>query len=209
LGFRQLQQNPWDAVAEKYPVGAEVEGIVVEIKPYGAYIQVEPGLDGLVHISNISHDWIAAIDEKIARGDKVKARVIEVDAGGKRLSLSIKATLPPPVREQKPKKDGENGAVGANDGAKEEKPKPRLRGDRANDRISAEANIRQTAPKKFGAGGGSGAGGTAAGGGRFKREGGGDDGPREYFSDSGTSSIADMLAALKFETDEEKSELKK
>jgi 4-hydroxy-3-methylbut-2-enyl diphosphate reductase len=199
LGFRQLQQNPWDAAAEKYPAGTEVEGVVVEIKPYGAYVQVESGLDGLVHISNISYDWIASISEKIAMGDKVKARVIEVDAGAKRLSLSIKATLPPPVREQKPKPqmDGANAADAANG---EEKPKTRLRGERANDRASDTAvNARQTASKqRFGAVAG------AAGGGRFKRESNGDEGPREYFSDNGASSIADMLAALKIETDEDK-----
>jgi len=90
LSLKGLLKNPWDIAVEKYPVGKTVEGKVIRIAPFGAFIEVEAGLDGLVHISQISSNKINKVDDVLKVGQIVTARVIENDPEKKRLSLSLK-----------------------------------------------------------------------------------------------------------------------
>jgi small subunit ribosomal protein S1 len=95
LGMRQLMQNPWDALIEKYPVGAQVEGRVRNLTEFGAFIEIEDGIDGLVHVSNMS--WTKRIkhpSEVLKKGDKVKAVVLAIESDKRRLSLGIKQLQP-------------------------------------------------------------------------------------------------------------------
>ena len=91
LGMRQLEQNPWVAIAEKYPVGTVVRGKVRNITDFGIFIGIEDGIDGLVHISDMS--WGQRVrhpSERFQKGDDVEARVLNVDVEAERFSLGIK-----------------------------------------------------------------------------------------------------------------------
>jgi small subunit ribosomal protein S1 len=95
LSLKALEQNPWDTIAERYPIGAVVTGKVRNLTDFGAFIEVEDGIDGLIHISDMS--WNRRLkhpSEVLKKGDAVQARVISVDGENQRLSLSIKEFLP-------------------------------------------------------------------------------------------------------------------
>lgn len=104
LGYKQLQPKPWDLAAEKYPAGSVIKGKVVRIAPFGAFVEVEPGVDGLVHVSQITHEWIENPASALKVGDEVEAKVLDVNPEAQKLTLSIKALLPEPENEAKPKK---------------------------------------------------------------------------------------------------------
>ena len=93
LGLKQKQNNPWTNIAEKYPVGTTVPGEVVNVMSYGAFVKLEPGIEGLVHISEMS--WTRRINhpsEMVQIGDKIDVKILGVDAQGQQLSLGIKQT---------------------------------------------------------------------------------------------------------------------
>jgi small subunit ribosomal protein S1 len=95
LGMRQLAANPWDSLIEKYPVGATVEGRVRNLTDFGAFIEIEEGIDGLVHVSNLS--WTKRVkhpSEVLKKGDRVKAIVLAIDSDKRRLSLGVKQLQP-------------------------------------------------------------------------------------------------------------------
>ncbi len=93
LGLKQTIPEPWTVIDENYSVGQVVEGKVVQIKEYGCFVELEPGLDGLVHISEIKNERVADINEELSVGEKVNAKILEIDKERKRISLSIKETL--------------------------------------------------------------------------------------------------------------------
>jgi len=95
LSLKALEQNPWDTIAERYPIGATISGRVRNLTDFGAFVEVEEGIDGLIHISDMS--WNRRLkhpSEVLKKGDVVTARVVNVDAENQRLSLSIKEFLP-------------------------------------------------------------------------------------------------------------------
>ena len=95
LGMRQLASNPWDSLIEKYPVGTAVEGRVRNLTDFGAFIEIEDGIDGLVHVSNLS--WTKRVkhpSEVLKKGDRVKAVVLAIDSDKRRLSLGVKQLQP-------------------------------------------------------------------------------------------------------------------
>jgi len=95
LSLKALEQNPWDTIAERYPVGAVISGKVRNLTDFGAFVEVEDGIDGLIHISDMS--WNRRLkhpSEVLKKGDTVQARVINVDGENQRLSLSIREFLP-------------------------------------------------------------------------------------------------------------------
>src|ERR1700761_5406897 len=95
LGMKQLQDNPWEHLENKYPTGAIVEGRVRNLTDFGAFIEIEDGIDGLVHVSNLS--WTKRIkhpSEVLKKGEKVKAVVLGVEPENRRLSLGIKQLQP-------------------------------------------------------------------------------------------------------------------
>ncbi len=95
LGYKQLQPHPWDGAAEKYPEGEIVDGKVVRITDFGAFVELEPGLDGLVHISQCSTTRVAKVEDAVKVGDMVKVKVLSVDPEKKRISLSIRQAAEP------------------------------------------------------------------------------------------------------------------
>lgn len=90
LGLRQVLPNPWDNVEEKYPVGSIVRAKVVRLAPFGAFVQLEPGVEGLVHISHLADRHVATPDEVVQEGDEVEVKVLNVDRAEKRIRLSIR-----------------------------------------------------------------------------------------------------------------------
>lgn len=107
IGYKQLQPQPWDLAADKYHEGDVIHGKVVRIVPFGAFIEVEKGIDGLVHVSQISHERIETPATVLNVGDEVDAKIIHFDAEAKRLNLSIKVLLAEP--ERRPKGDKTEG----------------------------------------------------------------------------------------------------
>lgn len=93
LGYKQLQPKPWTMAAEKYPVGTVVEGKVVRIVPFGAFVALEPTIDGLIHISQVSARRIEKVEDALKVGDMVRCKVLEVNVEAKRISLSRKDVL--------------------------------------------------------------------------------------------------------------------
>ena len=92
--------EPWSVIEDNYQVGQVVTGKVVQIKEYGAFIELEPGLDGLVHISEVAHKRVNDISEELTVGQTVEAKILEIDTERKRISLSIKQTLEEEAEEQ-------------------------------------------------------------------------------------------------------------
>ncbi|MBR7180431.1 MAG: 30S ribosomal protein S1 [Kiritimatiellae bacterium] len=91
LGLKQAQTDPWTEIASKYTVGSVVKGKVSKIASFGAFVELEDGVDGLVHISQISNDRVEKVKDALAVGQEVEARVIKVDRGERRIGLSIRA----------------------------------------------------------------------------------------------------------------------
>jgi small subunit ribosomal protein S1 len=95
LGMKQLQENPWEQLEDKYPIGAIIEGRVRNLTDFGAFIEIEDGIDGLVHVSNLS--WTKRIkhpSEVLKKGEKVRAIVLGVEPENRRLSLGVKQLQP-------------------------------------------------------------------------------------------------------------------
>lgn len=96
LGLKQITPEPWTIINDKYQVGNIVSGKVVQLKEYGAFVELEPGLDGLVHISEVAHKRVANIGDELKLGQTVETKILEIDMDRKRISLSIKAATPAP-----------------------------------------------------------------------------------------------------------------
>ncbi len=99
LGYKKIEDNPWEILKRDYPVDSEVECKIVSLTSFGAFAQIIPGVDGLVHISQIAHKHIGTPAEVLKVGDIVKAKIMEIDFDKKRVSLSIKALIDPPAAE--------------------------------------------------------------------------------------------------------------
>ena len=104
IGYKQLQAQPWDLAAEKYAEGDVIHGKVVRIVPFGAFVEVEKGIDGLVHVSQISHEFLENPTTALTIGQEIDAQILKLDCAEKKMTLSIKALEPKPENlERKPK----------------------------------------------------------------------------------------------------------
>ncbi len=90
LGYKQVMANPWDSVEERYPVGAIVRGKVVRLATFGAFVELEPGIDGLVHISQLADHHVTRPGEVVSVGEEVEVKVLRVDPAERRVSLSLR-----------------------------------------------------------------------------------------------------------------------
>jgi small subunit ribosomal protein S1 len=105
LGMKQTTPNPWDQVAEKYPVEAIIDGTVRNLTNYGAFIEIEEGIDGLLHVSDMS--WtrkISHASEMLQKGDKIRCQVLSVDQQRKRIALGLKQLAQDPWETEIPAK---------------------------------------------------------------------------------------------------------
>ena len=97
LGLKQLQQNPWELLEQKSPVGSKIIGRIRNLTSFGAFVEIEPGIDGLIHTSDLS--WTkrgAAANEALKEGSEIEVVVLQIDAAERRVSLGLKQTQPDP-----------------------------------------------------------------------------------------------------------------
>ena len=100
LGLKQLQQNPWELLEQRSPVGSKIIGRIRNLTSFGAFVEIEPGIDGLIHTSDLS--WTkrgAAANEALKEGSEIEVVVLQIDAAERRVSLGLKQTQPDPWAE--------------------------------------------------------------------------------------------------------------
>ena len=97
LSYRDLIHQPWEGIDAKYPLGAVVEGTVSKIMDFGAFVKLEPGVEGLVHISELSHQRVSRVSHVVQEGQSVEVKILAVDAEAQKISLSIKAAAAAPA----------------------------------------------------------------------------------------------------------------
>jgi small subunit ribosomal protein S1 len=103
LGLKQLTASPWDDIESKYPIGAIVKGKVTRLMEFGAFVELEPGVEGLIHISELAPQRVRRVGDIVQPGQEVTVVVLRVDPAGRKLSLSLKQALPKeaePVEEE-------------------------------------------------------------------------------------------------------------
>jgi len=100
LSARDLVESPWKRAAEKYHVGATVKGTVSRIAQFGAFVKLEPGVEGLVHVSELAHRHVRSVGDVAKEGEQVECRVLACDPDEQRISLSIKALAAKPAAAQ-------------------------------------------------------------------------------------------------------------
>ena len=93
LGYKKAEDNPWEKLKNEYPIGSEFTAPVVSITKFGAFVRILPGIDGLVHISEISNERVEKVGDVLKVGDEVNVKLLDVDFDKKRISLSMKALL--------------------------------------------------------------------------------------------------------------------
>jgi ribosomal protein S1 len=111
LAFRDLMENPWTGAARKYPVGSRVTGTVTRLMEFGAFVQLEPGVEGLVHISELAHQRVFRAGDIVKEGQSIEAQVSTVDEQNQRIGLSIKALQARPSQAGKGPKQDEDAPV--------------------------------------------------------------------------------------------------
>lgn len=97
LALKDINKNPWDNISEKFKIGDIVKGKVVKLMNFGAFVEIENGVEGLVHLSEICDENIAKPSEKLSINDEVKVKILGIDLENKKLSLSIKEAIQKPV----------------------------------------------------------------------------------------------------------------
>jgi small subunit ribosomal protein S1 len=100
LSYRDLLEHPWNRIDEKFPVDAVVTGTVSRIAKFGAFVKLAPGIEGLIHISELSHARIPNVASVVSEGQQVDVKVLSVDPAAQRIALSMKAVLPAPAPEE-------------------------------------------------------------------------------------------------------------
>ena len=93
LGLKQLEEDPWKKIESRFPVGTIVEAEVVRVTDFGAFVELETGIEGLIHISELSEERVEKPSDVIKKGDKPKSMVISVDKEAKKIALSMKSAI--------------------------------------------------------------------------------------------------------------------
>ena len=116
LGYKKSEDNPWEIFKRDYQIGDVVEVKIVSTTSFGAFAQIIPGVDGLIHISQIADERIAKVTDKLSVGDVVNAKIIDIDFDKKKVSLSIRATLDEePAEEEEEEEESSNASQYAAD----------------------------------------------------------------------------------------------
>ncbi len=109
IGYKQLQPQPWQLASEKYAEGDVIHGKVVRIVPFGVFVEVEKGIDGLVHVSQISHEFLENPTTALSIGQEIDAKILKLNPEEKKMTLSIKALEPKPENVERSSKKSEEG----------------------------------------------------------------------------------------------------
>ena len=111
LGYKRIEDNPWEIFKSKYAIGDTVSCKVVRIASFGAFAEIVEGVDGLIHISQISYDRINAVADALKPGDEVEAKIVDIKEEDGKVSLSIKALLTPPEAPEAEESAEDEGAI--------------------------------------------------------------------------------------------------
>ena len=103
LSLRNLEEHPWSGIDKRFPVGSMVRGPVSRIAEFGAFVKLAPGVEGLIHISELAHHRVFAVKNVVKEGQEVEAKVISIDPDAQRMSLSLKAAIAKPMKEDEKK----------------------------------------------------------------------------------------------------------
>ncbi|MDH3719530.1 MAG: S1 RNA-binding domain-containing protein, partial [Planctomycetota bacterium] len=117
LAYRETWENPWEKVADKYKTKSTVPGTVTRLMDFGAFVKLEPGVEGLIHISEIAHQRVMRASDVLSEGQEVDVMVLAVDAAQQRISLSLKA-----LQQRPQKKEDEQNRKDAGESAGEQQP---------------------------------------------------------------------------------------
>ncbi len=98
LSYREVGANPWQNVESKYPAGTRATGTVSRLMDFGAFVKLEPGVEGLIHISELGHGRVFRARDVVNEGQQVEVKVLSVDSENQRISLSLKALLAAPTK---------------------------------------------------------------------------------------------------------------
>jgi len=101
LSYREAGANPWHNVAARYPVGSRATGTVSRLMDFGAFVKLEPGVEGLIHISELAHGRVFRVGDVLSEGQEVEVKILSVDPEKQRISLSLKALMARPEKEAK------------------------------------------------------------------------------------------------------------
>jgi 4-hydroxy-3-methylbut-2-enyl diphosphate reductase len=143
LGYKQLHKKPFEEALPYLVVGATITGTVVRLAPFGAFVEITKGVDGLVHISEASHEYVKNIADVLKVGDAVTAVITKVDPESRKISLSIKEATPAPEGGYQPRESREEGEGGGGD------DRPRRNNDRSRfDRKNEGGNDRPRGPRR-------------------------------------------------------------
>lgn len=107
LSLRDLEESPWATAAMKYPPTSRHQGVVTRLAPFGAFVQLEPGIEGMIHISELAHGRVWRASDVVQIGQQVEVQVLSVDAAQQRISLSLKAAQPKPEPARTPEPEPE------------------------------------------------------------------------------------------------------
>lgn len=105
LSYREAAANPWDSAEADYPVGTSVKGKVTKTMDFGAFVRLGPGVEGLIHISELDHKRVHRVTDVVSEGQEVETKVLSVDRGKQRIALSLKALSAAPAKADRAKKD--------------------------------------------------------------------------------------------------------
>jgi len=114
LGVKQLQPDPWHQIAIEHPVGSTIRGKVTSLTDFGAFVEIKPGIEGMIHISEVSSDKIDALSDVLEVGQEVEAVVLRISPENKKIGLSIKAIEEGHHRKATPVQDKQSDKVGTN-----------------------------------------------------------------------------------------------
>lgn len=99
LSHRDTQEHPWTHIDQQFPAGSLAKGVVTRLAQFGAFVRVAPGVEGLIHISELAHHRVFAVRNHVKEGDEVEVKILSIDPAAQKMSLSLKATLPEPEKK--------------------------------------------------------------------------------------------------------------
>ena len=105
LSLKNPEEHPWTNIEQRFPVGTIIRGPVTRLAAFGCFVKVAPGVEGMVHISELAHHRVHAVQNVVKEGQEVEAKILSIDADAQRIALSMKATIQPPQKENTKKEE--------------------------------------------------------------------------------------------------------
>ena len=99
LSLKNPEEDPWTGIEYKFPVGSTIRGKVTRIAQFGAFVRIAPGVEGLIHVSELAHNRVYKVENVVKEGEEVEAKILSIDPEAQRIGLSLKATISKPVKE--------------------------------------------------------------------------------------------------------------